>query len=48
MKVQLFFRFPFIDFSTEAKKVLELKKQIDTTDKAIDVMIYELYGLIDK
>ncbi|WP_051929404.1 TaqI-like C-terminal specificity domain-containing protein [Flavobacterium sp. 83] len=32
-------------FTTEAKKVLEIKTQIYTTDKAIDAMIYELYGL---
>ncbi|WP_243400378.1 Eco57I restriction-modification methylase domain-containing protein [Flavobacterium alvei] len=32
-------------FTTEAKKVLEIKTQIDTTDKVIDAMVYELYGL---
>ena len=32
-------------FTTEAKKVLEIKTQIDTIDKAIDKMVYELYGL---
>ncbi|HQF47454.1 MAG TPA: TaqI-like C-terminal specificity domain-containing protein, partial [Flavobacterium alvei] len=32
-------------FTTEAQKVLQLKTQIDTTDKAIDKMVYELYGL---
>jgi hypothetical protein len=35
-------------FTTEAKKVLALKIQIDTTDKAIDVMVYELYGLSEE
>nr|WP_245793884.1 TaqI-like C-terminal specificity domain-containing protein [Flavobacterium xanthum] len=32
-------------FMEESKKVLELKSQIDATDKAIDTMVYELYGL---
>ena len=32
-------------FTTEAKKVLALKTEIDATDKAIDEMVYELYGL---
>jgi type I restriction-modification system DNA methylase subunit len=32
-------------FTTEAKKVLALKTEIDATDKAIDAMVYELYGL---
>lgn len=32
-------------FLTEAKKAKELKAQIDTTDKTIDAMVYELYGL---
>jgi type II restriction/modification system DNA methylase subunit YeeA len=32
-------------FTTEAKKVLAIKIEIDTTDKAIDAMVYELYGL---
>ena len=32
-------------FNTEAKKVSAIKTQIDTTDKAIDAMVYELYGL---
>lgn len=32
-------------FMTEAKKILELKTQIDTTDKIIDKMVYELYRL---
>jgi ferredoxin-NADP reductase len=35
-------------FTTEAKKVLEIKTQIDTTDKAIDAMVYELYGLSEE
>jgi hypothetical protein len=29
----------------ESKKALELKATIDATDKAIDAMVYELYGL---
>jgi len=32
-------------FTQEATKVLALKNEIDTTDKAIDKMVYELYGL---
>jgi len=32
-------------FNQESKKALDLKKQIDTTDKEIDKMVYELYGL---
>lgn len=32
-------------FMDEAKKVIELKTTIDATDKAIDKMVYELYGL---
>jgi hypothetical protein len=32
-------------FIEERKKALELKSQIDATDKAIDMMVYELYGL---
>lgn len=35
-------------FTTEAKKVLELKNQIDAADKAIDTMVYELYGLTEE
>ena len=35
-------------FTTEAKKVLELKTQIDATDKVIDAMVYELYGLSEE
>ena len=34
-------------FIQESKKALEIKHQIDATDKAIDQMVYELYGLID-
>ena len=29
----------------ESKKALDLKATIDATDKAIDAMVYELYGL---
>lgn len=32
-------------FTTEATKVNTIKTQIETTDKAIDAMVYELYGL---
>ena len=34
-------------FTTEAKKVLELKFQIEKTDKEIDQMVYELYDLTE-
>jgi hypothetical protein len=32
-------------FTTEATKVNAIKTQINDTDKAIDAMVYELYGL---
>lgn len=32
-------------FLEEAKQALELKSEIDKTDKEIDRMVYELYGL---
>ena len=32
-------------FTTEATKANTIKTQIETTDKAIDTMVYELYGL---
>jgi len=32
-------------FLQESKKALELNTNIDTTDKEIDAMVYELYGL---
>src|SRR5690606_31465542 len=35
-------------FTTEAKKMLEIKNQIDTTDKEIDKMVYKLYDLTDE
>jgi hypothetical protein len=35
-------------FITEAKKVLAIKIEIDTTDKAIDAMVYKLYGLSEE
>jgi type I restriction-modification system DNA methylase subunit len=35
-------------FETESKKAQDLKAQIDATDKAIDKMVYELYGLSDE
>lgn len=34
-------------FMQESKKALELKATIDATDKAIDTMVYELYGLTE-
>lgn len=35
-------------FNSESKKALELKSHIDATDKAIDKMVYELYGLSEE
>lgn len=35
-------------FLQESKKALELKSRIDITDKQIDRMVYELYGLTDE
>ncbi len=35
-------------FNSESKKALELKAQIDATDKEIDQMVYELYGLSEE
>ncbi len=35
-------------FIQESKKALELKSQIDQTDKEIDRMVYELYGLTEE
>ncbi|HOB24834.1 MAG TPA: N-6 DNA methylase [Kaistella sp.] len=35
-------------FEKEKKKVLEIKSQIDATDKEIDQMVYELYGLTEE
>jgi len=32
-------------FENDSKLALDLKAQIDTTDKEIDSMVYELYGL---
>ena len=32
-------------FETYQKELLEIKAQIDTTDKQIDEMVYEFYGL---
>jgi hypothetical protein len=29
----------------ESKKMLDIKNEINATDKAIDKMVYELYGL---
>jgi type I restriction-modification system DNA methylase subunit len=35
-------------FEENKKKALELKAEIDKTDKEIDVMVYELYGLSEE
>lgn len=35
-------------FEVESKKAQELKSQIDNTDKEIDQMVYELYGLSEE
>ncbi len=35
-------------FETKKKEVLELKAEIDKTDKEIDQMVYELYGLSEE
>ena len=35
-------------FTTEAKKVIAIKNQIEATDKTIDAMVYELYGLTNE
>lgn len=32
----------------EAEKALAIKAMIDTTDKEIDQMVYQLYGLTDE
>jgi len=34
-------------FNEQKAKALELKAEIDKTDKEIDHMVYELYGLTD-
>ena len=35
-------------FEAEKQKVQELKQQINQTDKEIDQMVYELYGLTEE
>lgn len=35
-------------FTSESQKALELKSQIDRTDKEIDLMVYELYDLTEE
>jgi len=35
-------------FNQESKKALELKATIDVTDKEIDRLVYELYGLTEE
>ncbi|MGE4444988.1 MAG: restriction endonuclease subunit M, partial [Candidatus Altimarinota bacterium] len=34
-------------FENDKKEVLEIQNQINQTDKEIDTMVYELYGLSD-
>ena len=34
-------------FNEQKQKATALKTEIDTTDKEIDQMVYELYGLTD-
>ena len=49
VKLSLFEKVEWEDyFNSESKKALELKAQIDATDKTIDAMVYELYGLTDE
>lgn len=35
-------------FDNNKKKALEIKAEIDITDKEIDQMVYELYGLTEE
>jgi len=35
-------------FEENKKKAVELQGQIDATEKEIDQMVYELYGLTDE
>ena len=35
-------------FNEQKQKATELKAEIDKTDKEIDQMVYELYGLTDE
>jgi hypothetical protein len=35
-------------FTPKAAKALELKRTIDATDREIDRMVYELYGLTEE
>ncbi len=35
-------------FEDNKKRALELKAEIDKTDKEIDQMVYELYGLTEE
>ena len=35
-------------FEDQKKQALELKAQIDQTDREIDQMVYELYGLTEE
>jgi type II restriction/modification system DNA methylase subunit YeeA len=35
-------------FETKKKEALELKAEIERTDKEIDLLVYELYGLTDE
>ncbi len=35
------------NYENNTKEVLEIQNQINQTDKEIDTMVYELYGLSD-
>ena len=37
-----------MNFLPEQQKALEIKAQINQTDKEIDAMVYELYDLTDE
>ena len=37
-----------IHFDQEKSKALEIQSKIERTDKEIDQMVYELYGLVDE
>ena len=43
-----FFTSTIFKLDSSSKKAQDLKAQIDATDKAIDTMVYELYGLSDE
>jgi hypothetical protein len=35
-------------FESKKKEILDLKSQIDTTDRQIDEMVFDLYGLTEE